>query len=178
MPVPSPLPIDPIAEAKRQWLDHGWADAAGGMAAVTSIMRAQQLVLARVEGALKPFGLSFARFELLRLLAFSRGGTLPMSSATARLQVHPTSVSNTVDRLQRDQLVERSAHPTDGRATLLQLTPAGRELADRATDALNANVFSQPGFPDDELSSLVGILARFRRESGDFGDPPTIPDPL
>ncbi|RFA11374.1 MarR family transcriptional regulator [Subtercola boreus] len=148
------------------------------MAAVTSIMRAQQLVLARVEGALKPFGLSFARFELLRLLAFSRGGTLPMASATARLQVHPTSVSNTVDRLQRDRLVERSAHPTDGRATLLQLTGAGRELVDRATEALNTAVFSQPGLPDDDLSSLVGVLARFRREAGDFGDPPTIPDPL
>lgn len=178
MPVPTPLPVDPIAEAKRQWLEHGWTDAASGMAAVTSIMRAQQLMLARVEGVLRPFGLSFARFELLRLLAFSRGGALPMSSATARLQVHPTSVTNTVARLERDQLVERNAHPTDGRATLLQLTAAGRALADEATAALNAAVFSQPGFPDDELSSLVSILARFRRESGDFGDPPTIPDPL
>lgn len=178
MPASTPLPVDPIAEAKRQWLDHGWDDAASGMTAVTSIMRAQQLMLARVDGALKPFGLSFARFELLRLLAFSRGGALPMSSATARLQVHPTSVTNTVARLEKDALVERAAHPTDGRATLLQLTDAGRAVADAATAALNAEVFSQPGFPPDELGSLVSILARFRRASGDFGDPPTIPDPL
>ncbi|MCU1480645.1 MAG: MarR family transcriptional regulator [Subtercola sp.] len=178
MPPSSPLPIDPIAEAKRQWLDHGWGDAASGMAAVTSIMRAQQIMLARVEGALKPFGLSFARFELLRLLAFSRGGALPMSSATARLQVHPTSVTNTVDRLERAGLVKRSPHPTDGRATLLELTDTGAEVVRQATDALNETVFSKPGFADDDLADLVSILAQFRRRSGDFGDPPTIPDPL
>ena len=28
---PHPLPIDPLAEAKRQWLAHGWTDAADGM---------------------------------------------------------------------------------------------------------------------------------------------------
>lgn len=178
MPRPTPLPIDPIAEAKRQWLEHGWTDAASGMAAVTSIMRAQQIMLARVEGVLKPFGLSFARFEMLRLLGFTRSGTLPMSSATARLQVHPTSVTNTVDRLERDGLVRRAPHPTDGRATMLELTDAGRSVLDDATDALNSVVFAEPGLPDDEITALVSVLARFRRSAGDFADPPTIPDPL
>ncbi|WP_457966963.1 MarR family winged helix-turn-helix transcriptional regulator [Arthrobacter sp. D1-29] len=178
VPASSPLPIDPIAEAKRQWLKHGWDDAAVGMAAVTSIMRAQQIMLARVESTLKPFNLSFARFELLRLLAFSRGGALPMASATARLQVHPTSVTNTVARLERAALVERSPHPTDGRATLVKLTDAGFEVVTAATDALNNSVFSQLGFPDQDLAALVSIIAKFRRESGDFNDPPPLPDPL
>ena len=178
MPQSTPLPIDPIAEAKRQWLQHGWADAAGGMAAVTSIMRAQQIMLSRVESALKPFALSFARYEMLRLLAFTRAGELPMSSAIARLQVHPTSVTNTVDRLQRDGLVERAAHPTDGRATMVRLSPAGRDLAERATEALNDQVFEHLPVADDDLTALVSILARLRRRAGDFGDPPTIPDPL
>ena len=77
------LSVDPIAEAKRQWTEHGWSDAAAGMTTVTSIIRGQQLMLARVEGTLRPFGLSFARFELLRLLAFSREGVLPLASAIA-----------------------------------------------------------------------------------------------
>ncbi len=79
------LPVDPIAEAKRQWLAHGWTDAAAGMTAVTSIMRAQQLMLARVDAALRPFHLTFARYELLTLLSFSRAGRMPMASASARL---------------------------------------------------------------------------------------------
>src|SRR5690606_40812346 len=96
---PRPLSIDPLAEAKRQWLAHGRTDAADGMAVVTSVMRAQQLLLARVDATLKPFSLSFARYEVLRLLAFSRTGRLPLSSVVARLQVHPTTVPSTAERL-------------------------------------------------------------------------------
>jgi len=172
------LPMDPIAEARRQWLAHDWDDAADGMAAVTSIMRAQQLMLARVQSSLKPFGLSFARFELLALLAFSRGGALPMASASARLQVHPTSVTNTVDRLERDGLVRREPHPTDGRATLVVLTESGRALSSETSARLNAEVFSQPGLSSDDVTSLVRILARLRRDAGDFSDPTPNPTPL
>ncbi len=106
---PTPLPSDPIAEAHRHWQEHGWADAADGMAAVTAIMRTQQILLARIEGSLKQFGLTFARFELLRLLSFTRSGALPMAKAGARLQVHPTSVTNAVDRLESAGLVRRLA---------------------------------------------------------------------
>jgi DNA-binding MarR family transcriptional regulator len=171
------LSVDPIAEAKRQWAEHGWGDAANGMTTVTSIIRGQQLMLARVEGTLRPYGLSFARYELLRLLAFSREGHLPLSSAIARLQVHPTSVSNTVERLRLDGLVLREQHPEDGRAAMLILTPAGRELVDTATLALN-EVFIDLGMPEDDEIELVRILARYRKGAGDFADPATPPTPL
>lgn len=173
-----PLPIDPIAEAKRQWTSRGWTDAAAGMSAVTSIMRTHQLMLRRVEGALKPFGLSFARFEMLRLLAFTREGRMPMASAIARLQVHPTSVTNTVDRLVRDGLVIREQHPDDGRAALVSLTAAGAELVERATAVLNEEVFADLGLSPDDTTVLVRTLARFRRDAGDFRDPLPPPDPL
>ncbi|WP_249354155.1 MarR family transcriptional regulator [Microbacterium sp. 2FI] len=172
------LTVDPIAEAKRQWLSHGWTDAAAGMTAVTSIMRAHQLMLARVDETLRPFGLTFARYELLTLLSFTRGGRMPMASASARLQVHPTSVTNTVDRLQTDGLVAREPHPDDGRATLIVLTDAGRTLAERATAALNAEVFTQPGLDAADTDELVSIIARLRRDAGDFDDPRPSPDPL
>lgn len=174
----APLPIDPIAEARRQWIAHGWGNAAEGMAAVTSVMRVQQLMLSRVDAALKPHRLSFARYEMLTLLSFTRDGAMPMASASARLQVHPTSVTNTVDRLERDGLVKRQAHPTDGRATLVVVQDAGRKLALEATESLNREVFSAPGLADDEVKILVRVLARFRRGAGDFSDPPQLPEPL
>lgn len=176
--MPHPLPIDPLAEAKRQWLAHGWSDAADGMAVVISVMRAQQLLLARVDAALKPFALTFARYELLRLLAFSREGTLPLSSVVARLQVHPTSVTNTADRLVRDGLILREAHPHDGRAAMLTLTVEGRALVERATTALNDEVFSRPGLEQSDAADLVAIVARLRKEAGDFAEPRPQPDPL
>ncbi len=174
----SPLPMDPIAEAKRQWIAHGWADAADAMAAFSSVMRAHQIMYSRVDAVLKPLGLSYARLELLRLLSFTRDGALPMASASARLQVHPTSVTSVVDRLERDGLVRREAHPSDGRATLVVLSNSGRELVEAATDALNSTVFANPGIPAADLQSMTAILARFRRDSGDFTDPVQYPDPL
>lgn len=174
----APLPVDPIAEARRQWIAHGWSDAAEGMAAVTSIMRVHQLMLASVEAVLRPFQLTFARYEMLTLLGFSRDGALPMASATARLQVHPTSVTNTADRLAADGLIRREPHPTDGRSTLLVLTPAGRDLTDRATTALNEQVFSQPPVREEDLLALVRILARLRRDAGDFADAAPLPESL
>lgn len=173
-----PLPVDPIAEAKRQWVEHGWSDAAVGMSAVASVMRAQQLMLSRTEAVLRPFRLSFARFELLRLLAFSREGRMPMGSVGARLQVHPASVTSTVQRLERDGLVTRAPHPRDGRSMLLELTEAGRATIEAATAALNAEAFADVGLSEDDTAELVRILARLRKDAGDFGDPPAAPASL
>lgn len=162
------LPMDPIAEARRHWQDHGWPEAADGMAAVTSIMRTQQILLARIETVLKPHGLTFARFELLALLSFTRDGALPMARASARLQVHPTSVTNSVDRLERAGLVRRAAHPADGRTKLVEITPQGRAAVKQATLELNAEVFTKPGFSAPDVDGLNQVLARFRHDEGDF----------
>jgi len=168
----TPLSRDPIAEARRNWDDRGWSDVAAPMAAITAIMRTQQILLARIESALKPFGLTFARYELLALLSFARKGALPMNKASALLQVHPTSVTNAVDRLERAGLVARSPHPTDGRTTLVGLTAEGRTVAQRSTAALNSQVFSETGFPPEDVDALIRILGDFRRGSGDFEDSP------
>lgn len=162
------LPLDPVEEARRQWVGHGWADAADGMAAVTSIMRAQQILLARTDEALRPLGLTFARYEVLMLLLFSRRGLLPMKVVGSRLQVHPTSVTNAVARLEQDDLVRREPNPQDGRAVLVRLTTKGRRLAERATELLNAGVFADPGVPARRVDTLVGVLRDLRQRAGDF----------
>jgi DNA-binding MarR family transcriptional regulator len=167
-PTGSGLGFDPIARAREQWTEQGWDAAADGMAAITSLMRAHQIVLARVESTLKPLGVTFARYEVLMLLWFSRRGSLPMKVIGSRLQVHPTSVTNAVDRLEDAGLVTRSTHPDDRRAMLVALTPAGRELAERATKALNAEVFEQPDLGTRDVRSLVDVLTRLRRSAGDF----------
>ena len=155
--------MDPIAEARRQWVEHGWSDAAPGMAAVTSIMRAQQVLLARVDERLAPYGLTFARFELLRLLAFTRQGQLPLGKLGVRLQVHPTSITSAVDRLETQGFVERRRHPTDGRTTLAAITPAGRRTVERATAVLNGEIFTDIGLSDQDTERLYRLLERVRK---------------
>jgi len=157
-----------VAEAERQWEAHGWAEAAAGMAAVTSVMRAQQLFLSRIDSLLAADGLTFARYEVLVLLSFSRAGCLPLGKVGARLQVHPASVTNAVDRLETQGLVRRDPHPTDGRTRLATITDAGREVAERATAALNGEVFSALGLTADEATQLVRLLEKVRRAAGDF----------
>ena len=162
------LPFDPIEEARRQWSAHGWADAADGMAAVTSVMRAEQIFLARVDEFLRPLGLTFARYEALVLLSFSRRGSLPLSVVGQRLQVHPTSVTNTVDRLEAQGLVRRVPHPTDRRTTLAEITEAGREVVAQATVELNHKVFAATGLTQTDLNDLFRLLRKLRRATGDF----------
>lgn len=162
------LPFDPIEEARRQWVARGWSSTAGGMAAVTSLMRAQQIVLARIDRHLRPLGLTFARYEVLMLLMFSRRGALPLSVVGSRLQVHPTSVTSAVDRLESQGLVRRSPHPTDRRAVLAELTPEGRDLAEQASRRLNEEVFVDLGLDDSEAEQLVDVVRTLRRAEGDF----------
>lgn len=162
------LPYDPIDEARRQWVAHGWEQAATGMAAVTSLMRGQQIMSARAEAALRGLGLTFARYEVLMILLFSRRGALPMRVIGSRLQVHPTSVTNAVDRLEADGLVVRVPHPEDRRGTLAEITPVGRRLARRATGHLNTELFADVGLSEAQLDALVKLLRALRRSAGDF----------
>ncbi len=160
---------DPIAQARQNWADAGWEDVADGMAAVTSVMRAHQILLARVDEVLRPYRLTFARYELLMLLHFSSRGSMPVKKASERLQVHPTSITNAVDRLVAADLVRREPHPTDGRSSLISLTEEGRALALKATKALNSDVFARPGLDGRGVRTLVGVLDDLRRDAGDLG---------
>lgn len=173
-----PLPSDPIAQARQNWREAGWGDAADQMALVTSVFRVNQILLAQIEAALRPHGLTFARFEMLRLLGFSRSGRMPMSRARDLLQVHPASVTNTVDRLEADDLVRRSPNPRDGRSFLVEITPAGVAVLDKATDALNKQVFAPLDLAPDDIATLGRVLAGFRRRYGDFKDPAPTPEPF
>jgi DNA-binding MarR family transcriptional regulator len=161
------LGFDVIEEAHRQWSAR-WPEAADSMATATSIMRAQQMILSAVDGVLKPFGLTFARYEALVLLSFTRSGGLPLGKMGQRLMIHPTSVTNVVDRLAEDRLVERVPHPTDRRATLAQITPAGRALAQQATEAVNDIRFGVEALTPRQMHDLVDTVRHLRLSALDF----------
>ena len=166
----APLPFDPIAEAARNWADKGWDAEAQGMAFVTSVVRVHQILMARIDSSLEPFGLTFSRFEVLMLLLFTRKGQLPLGKIGGRLQVHAASVTNAIDRLEASGLVQRVPHPTDGRTTLARITPEGRRLARKAAAALNRDVFAAPGLDPAHLRSTMAAFTAMRRAAGDFHD--------
>jgi DNA-binding MarR family transcriptional regulator len=152
VPKPLELPFDPIARAAETWEQRfGRSDA---MAAVTSIMRAQQILLAELDAVLRPYGLTFARYEALVL--------------GERLMVHPTSATNTIDRLEGQGLVVRRPNPQDGRGKLAEITPRGREVVSQATEDLMGAEFGLGGFDPDQREQVFDLLRGLRVAAGDF----------
>ena len=164
--------FDPISEAHRQWSER-WPDQADHMAAVTSVMRVQQLLLSRIEDTLKPYGLTFAAYEALRLLAFSRRGSLPMGKMGERLMVHPASVTNAITRLEQRGLVERRLSPDDRRVVLATITTAGQALVREATVALNQASFGLPGITPGQAAGITAVLREVRVAAGDLAADPS-----
>ena len=170
MTIATPSKFDPVQEARKQWQAR-WPEAATAMAAATSVMRAQQIVLRAVDSALKPFGLTFARFEALVLLSFTRSGQLPLGKMGERLMIHPTSVTNIVDRLVGDDLVERISHPKDRRTILAKITPRGLSLTSEATKAVNAIQFGVDGLSEIDQEMMIVLIGELRRSAGDYASP-------
>jgi DNA-binding MarR family transcriptional regulator len=160
------LPFDPIQEASRLWSQQ-W-DETPRMRAVTSLMRVHQLVLTELDERLRPLGLTFARYEVLVLLTFSRRGALPLGKIGERLQVHATSVTPLVKRLEAAELLERSRHPEDGRAVLASITPKGRAVMQEATDAIVGARFGLGSLSEEECEQLTALLTSPRTAAGDF----------
>ncbi len=163
---PLNLPFDPVDRAAELWREH--FGASGAMAAATSIMRVQQILIAEFDAIVGRHQLTFARYEALVLLTFSRTGALPLSKIGERLMVHPTSVTNTIDRLEAASLVQRQPNPRDGRGRLAAITPRGRDVVRLATADLMAANFGMDGLDDAQLAEMFTLLRRLRVQAGDF----------
>jgi DNA-binding MarR family transcriptional regulator len=170
---PLGLPFDPIERAAQTWEER--FGPASAMRAATSVFRVQQILLARFDEVLKPHALTFARYEVLVLLTFSRTGQLPLKVIGSRLMVHPTSVTNAIDRLVAAGYVDRRPNPADGRGVLAGITASGREVVEAATRALTALDFGLADLPQDDLDSLFGVLRRVRLGAGDVAGEPAGP---
>jgi DNA-binding MarR family transcriptional regulator len=166
---PVALPFDPIAAAAKAWRSRwGPRSAPEAMASATSIMRVQQLLLADFDAILSLHGLTFARYEALVLLAFSRRGRLSMGKIGQRLMVHPTSVTNIVARLVGQGLAARTPNPADGRGMLATITPLGSQVMEAATKDLVAGGFSLSELTPREHEQLFALLRKVRIGAGDF----------
>ena len=160
------LAFDPIQRAGEIWSERIGDDSA--MRLATSIMRVQQMVLASLDAAVKPFDITFARYEVLVLLSFSRAGSLPLSKIGERLMVHPTSVTNLIDRLDAQGFVERTIDSADRRRILASLTPEGKRVLKQATQALMDIDFAVGTLDDAEQEQAYRLLRSLR--STDFDD--------
>ncbi len=166
---PVRLPFDPIERARQLWVERwGEGSRAASMASATSLMRVQQLLLARFDAIAGRHGLTFARYEALVLLTFSRDGRLSMSKIGERLMVHPTSATNIVQRLVAQGLVERVPNPADRRGAFAVITDAGREAMEAVTADLEHADFGLDMLGPDQHELLFSLLREVRVGARDF----------
>lgn len=131
-------------------------------------MRVRQVLAKRADQILAPVQLSFPRYEVLVRLYFGNG-ELPLSHLGKQLELHQTSVTSLIDKLEAQGLAERSPHPTDRRSTIARITPTGRALLRKAIELLNSELFRDLGLTSEEARTLImahedaALLGRRRR---------------
>jgi DNA-binding MarR family transcriptional regulator len=158
---------DPVEWVRTRWEAQELPEAER-FAAVASVMRAHQVVTSTLDGALRPFGLNRTMYLVLVTLALSARGARPLNYLSRYLMVHPTTVTQLVDELEKRGLVQRTPHPTDRRTTLAEILPAGRRVLKQATAGAADAGFGLAGVDERTLKTLTTSLRRVRRAVGDL----------
>lgn len=145
---------------------HLTADGWAYYEAASALLRTASLVSHKVDEVVRPHGLTFARYEVLLLLSWSRRGQMSLARIGDQLLVHQASITGVVDRLEADRLARRVAHPSDGRVTLAQITNRGRLVVAEATDSIACDL--DLGIDDDTAEEIYALVQRLRRGVGDI----------
>ena len=161
-------PFDVVEASRRVWLERWDPEAASGMAVFTAILRSYQLLNDQVNHVMRHHDLTFARYEVLAWLATDPESSLTLSWISKTLRIPPATVTDIIDRLERDKLVRRVPHPSDARTTLAVITPRGQRAVTDATHDLNSIVYERIGLSEPQRDHLIGLLAQLRASGNEF----------
>jgi DNA-binding MarR family transcriptional regulator len=129
------------------------------------------LYLKWVRSRLQDGGMTYARMRLLGALHCK--GPQIMSSISDELGVTRRNVTALVDALEEEGLLRRKPHPTDRRATVIEMTGLGERTMDRVYDEHRAAVAELFAGLDEEdrgeLARMLGVLRESLRREGICG---------
>jgi DNA-binding MarR family transcriptional regulator len=158
---------DPVDWAKHYWEQQHLDGDEQRFLTVMSLLRYQRIVADAVDNELKKQNLNITDYLLLMTLQLSEKGTRLISSLARNVLVHATTATLATDRLEKRELLKRSPHPTDRRATCVTITDLGRQTANEATRALSAVDFGLAGSTPKEVAQLHVAVTAMRRSAGD-----------
>lgn len=126
---------------------------------LSTIGGAVRALRARIDRSLQAVGLRLGQYQLLKLL-WSEDGLTPRE-LSERLAVEMPTVTRTVQRMIRDGLARREAHPDDARSVRIYLTDRGLRLRERVSELLAEETErALQGFSDAERGTLVELMNR------------------
>jgi DNA-binding MarR family transcriptional regulator len=141
------------------------ADAIEVLLAMLRSVRVHRVAVHRqLEAMALEVGMTGARYTLLMTLYFSRENLLAQNEISRELNVSRTNITNLIDGLERDGLVERIPNPSDRRVSYAQLTPQGHDLCVKLMPVMAAVMQDATrGFSKDEKAQLREFLYRVQR---------------
>ena len=123
------------------------------------INRAARAFAGRLASALRPFDVGTGQWAVLMHLWSNDGMT--QAQLARRVAIEQPTMVGTIDRLERDGLVTRSADPTDRRASRITLTERGWSLRDELVPlADGVNRAATAALTADEVTTLRRLLAK------------------
>ncbi|MCF8883281.1 MarR family winged helix-turn-helix transcriptional regulator [Erythrobacter sp. SN021] len=139
----------------------------GSMGFVTN--RLARLFAQHLHARIAPLGLAPAQF--MTLLELWEGDGLTQAELTDRLDVEQATMANTLSRMKRDGLIERTPHPHDRRAQLVWLTDKARALEQSAKQAAHSvNQLALAGLEGVDAAEVLGhmnaMIESLREEPG------------
>jgi DNA-binding MarR family transcriptional regulator len=140
-------------------------EVAGSMA-VRALLRAQGRVMASMEEAVAPAGLTVPQFSVLVELAATPEGRLSLKEIGRGCMKSPPNITAIVDRLESAGLLRRSRDDADRRVVLAEITDAGWRALGAATPRMfAAQGRALDGLSDVDRGSLTELLEGVARES-------------
>jgi DNA-binding MarR family transcriptional regulator len=128
-----------------------------------AVLHASSVLESRIEARLSVVGLSLAKLAALHQLS-EAGESVPLGQLAERLSCVKSNVTQLVDRLEADGLVNRTADPNDRRSRLAVLTDAGRTAYSRGMEIQKQTERELFGvLSPAEADTLHGLLAKLRQ---------------
>ncbi len=155
------------ATARRYQEELSWADpqAIETTLAMVRLQRMHRIAASRqLESLELPVNLTGARFTLLLTLYFARDNLLAQNEISRELSVSRTNITNLIDGLERDGLVERVPNPADRRVSYARLTETGKRACLEVLPEMTRFLLDLlDGFSEEETAQFKDYLYRVQR---------------
>ena len=131
--------------------------------ALVSIIKTSSMLLRLSDRFFAPFETSDIQFNILMILKNSVQEGISQQKLSEKLVVTKSNVVGLVDRMERQGLVERKAHPTDRRFNQIVITQKGRELVEKVEIHYYKEVDRMmAGLSESEKRAIIEATAKVR----------------
>jgi len=150
--------MEPLKDARASW--KRIYPGSDEFAAAVAILGAERIIASRMIAILGKYSLTMADWSVMTTLKFAETEELPLGKIADVLDVHATTVTNAVDRLEKRGWVRRDPHAFDRRTIRAVLTEKGSKHVAEVQEALAEAKFGLTALAATERRDLAALLIK------------------